>query len=106
MAFLKVRKSDAGRMTPSVKNNSTEHTSLMTSDACAGGGTAATGGAVEPVPVPEQLAEPKASLGVLKLAAITFFAVCGGPFGLEPLIKNGGAQRGEPRCHSTLLRST
>ena len=34
----------------------------------------------------------KPSLGVVKLAALTFFAVSGGPFGLEPLVKNGGAR--------------
>eukprot|EP01047_Picozoa_sp_COSAG01_P041554 COSAG01_NODE_3572_length_5920_cov_2.877877_2_plen_293_part_00 len=31
------------------------------------------------------------SLGIVKLAALTFFAVAGGPYGVEPLVKNGGA---------------
>ena len=31
-----------------------------------------------------------AQLGVLKLAALTFFAVAGGPFGVEPLVRTGG----------------
>ena len=79
-------------------------------DACAGGGTAASGGGVvEPVPGPGPVPAPKAPLGVLKLAAITFFAVCGGPFGLEPLIKNGGARRGASRAaipHRSALLDT
>ena len=29
-------------------------------------------------------------LGMLKLAALTFFAVSGGPFGVEPLVRTGG----------------
>ena len=29
-------------------------------------------------------------LGVMKLAALTFFAVAGGPFGVEPLVRTGG----------------
>jgi amino acid transporter len=30
-------------------------------------------------------------IGVVKLAALTFFAIAGGPYGVEPLVKNGGA---------------
>ena len=38
------------------------------------------------------LAEAVPNVGVLKLAAITFFAVAGGPFGIEPLVQAGGAR--------------
>ena len=63
---------------------------------------AATGGQPgSPLPERSELSELKASdegantkptLSAVKLASLTFFAVCGGPFGLEPLVKNGGAR--------------
>ena len=34
---------------------------------------------------------PPPSIGIVKLSALTFFAVAGGPYGVEPLVKNGGA---------------
>ena len=48
-------------------------------------------GVSPPLPELPAVVELKPSLGVVKLAALTFFAVSGGPFGLEPLVKNGGA---------------
>lgn len=32
------------------------------------------------------------TLGCVKLAALTFFAVAGGPYGVEPLVRAGGAR--------------
>lgn len=50
----------------------------------------ASAGQTSQLPSETASARPAAHLGMLKLSALTFFAVAGGPFGVEPLVRTGG----------------
>ena len=41
--------------------------------------------------LPAVPAQAVPNVGIFKLAALTFFSVAGGPYGVEPLVQSGGA---------------